>query len=75
MVKTITKIGNSQGIILDSALLQMARLKVGDQVNVELHQGGTLTVTPLTELPSAEEVSSLIDKTLDKYSTTMQNFA
>ena len=75
MVKTITKIGNSQGIILDSALLQMARLKVGDQVNVELHQGGTLTVTPLSEMPPKEEVSSLIDETLEKYSTTMQNLA
>ena len=30
MIKTISKIGNSQGIIFDSALLQLARLKVGD---------------------------------------------
>lgn len=42
MIKTITKIGNSQGIIFDSALLQLARLKVGDQVNVEIHSGERL---------------------------------
>ncbi len=47
MVKTISKIGNSQGIIFDSALLQLARLKVGDEVNVEVHAGGTITVTPV----------------------------
>ena len=46
MIKTITKIGNSQGIIFDSALLQLARLKVGDEVNVEIHAGGTITIVP-----------------------------
>jgi len=47
MIKTISKIGNSQGIIFDSALLQLARLKVGDQVNVEVHSGGTITIAPM----------------------------
>jgi len=47
MIKTITKIGNSQGIIFDSALLQLARLKVGDEVNVEVHAGGTITIAPM----------------------------
>ena len=47
MIKTITKIGDSQGIIFDSALLQLARLKVGDEVNVEVHAGGTITIAPM----------------------------
>jgi antitoxin component of MazEF toxin-antitoxin module len=47
MIKTVTKIGNSQGIIFDSALMDMAHLKVGDQVNVEIHQGRTISLTPL----------------------------
>ena len=47
MIKTITKIGNSQGIIFDSALLQLARLKVGDEVNVEVHAGGAITIAPM----------------------------
>lgn len=55
MIKTITKIGNSQGIIFDSALLQLARLKVGDEVNVEVHSGGTITITPMQ--PAAIEAS------------------
>ena len=46
MIKTISKIGNSQGIIFDSALLQLARLKVGDEVNLEVHAGGTITIAP-----------------------------
>lgn len=56
MIKTITKIGNSQGIIFDSALLQLARLKVGDEVNVEVHSGGTITIAPVE--PSVIEASS-----------------
>jgi antitoxin component of MazEF toxin-antitoxin module len=47
MLKVISKIGNSQGLIFDSALLQLARLKVGDEVNVEVHAGGTITITPM----------------------------
>lgn len=47
MIKTITKIGNSHGIIFDSALLQLAHLNPGDEVNVEVHSGGTITITPL----------------------------
>lgn len=47
MIKTISKIGNSQGIIFDSALLQLARMKVGDEVNVEVHPGGTITIAPV----------------------------
>lgn len=46
MIKTISKIGNSQGLIFDAALMELARLKLGDEVNVEVHEGGTLTVTP-----------------------------
>ncbi|RFC46140.1 MAG: Antitoxin component of the MazEF toxin-antitoxin module [Verrucomicrobia bacterium] len=50
MIKTISKIGNSQGIIFDAALLQLARLKVGDQGNVEVHSGGTITIGPMEPL-------------------------
>lgn len=56
MIKTISKIGNSQGIIFDSALLQLAHLKVGDEVNVEVHAGGTITIAPMN--PSVIEAST-----------------
>lgn len=46
MVKTISKIGNSQGLIFDAALMDLAHLQAGDQVNVEVHEGGTITLTP-----------------------------
>ncbi len=47
MTKTISKIGNSQGIIFDAALLDLARLKTGDHLTVAVHEGGTITLTPV----------------------------
>jgi antitoxin component of MazEF toxin-antitoxin module len=75
MIKTITKIGNSQGIIFDSALLQLAHLQVGDQVNVEVHSGGTITIAPIATLPAKEEVTALIKATMKDYARTMKRLA
>lgn len=47
MTKTISKIGNSQGIIFDAALMDLARLKLGDQVTVTVHEGGSIVLTPV----------------------------
>ncbi|GAA5139087.1 hypothetical protein GCM10023213_19150 [Prosthecobacter algae] len=75
MIKTITKIGNSQGIIFDSAVTQLTRLKVGDQVNMEIHAGGTITITPLVSMPPKEDVSALIKDTMKQYARTMKRLA
>jgi antitoxin component of MazEF toxin-antitoxin module len=75
MVKTISKVGNSQGIIFDSALLELAHLKAGDQVNVEVHAGGTITLTPLRPKPSAADVSKTIKSTMKDYARTMKKLA
>ena len=50
MIKTISKIGNSRGIIFDAALLQLTHLQEGDEVNLEIHAGGTITITPLNPI-------------------------
>lgn len=47
MIKTIGKVGNSQGIIFDAALLDLANLKLGDQVDVTIHEGGAIILTPI----------------------------
>lgn len=75
MVKTISKVGNSQGIIFDAALMELAHLKAGDDVNVEVHDGGTITLTPLRPRPSREEVSKVISDTMKDYARTMKKLA
>lgn len=75
MIKTISKIGNSRGLIFDSALLQLARLKEGDRVNVEVHAGGTITITPLNPEPSREEIDAAIEGTMEEYADTLAKLA
>ncbi len=47
MRKTITRIGNMQGLIFDAALRELTGLKAGDQINVTVHEGGTIVITPM----------------------------
>ncbi len=75
MVKTIVKLGNSQGIILDSTLMDLAHLKVGDQLNLEIHDGGVITLTPLRTAPDAKEVTRVIKSVMKDYKRTMRRLA
>ena len=75
MVKTISKIGNSHGIVFDAALMELAHLTAGDKVNVEVHEGGTITLTPLRPRPSSAEVSKVIKSTMKDYVRTMKKLA
>ena len=62
-------------MMFDSALMDLAHLKPGDQVNVEVHQGGTITLTPLRPKPSRAEVSRVIKATMKDYGRTMKKLA
>ena len=75
MVKSITRVGNSQGLIFDTALLDLAHLKAGDKVNVEVHEGGTITLTPIRSRPSRAEISGVIKKTMKDYARTMKKLS
>ncbi len=58
MIKTITKFGNSQGLILDSTLCELSGLKAGDQVNVTVHEGGAIMLTPMKASIEADEAGA-----------------
>ena len=75
MHKKIIKLGNSQGLVFDAALMELARLKTGDDVNVEVHEGGTITITPLRSRPSRSEVTSTIKAVMKDYARTMRKLA
>jgi len=75
MIKTITKIGNSQGLVFDAALMELARLKVGDQVNVTVHEGGTIALSPVRPVVSPPEVTAAIEQTMRDYKRTMRRLA
>ena len=76
MTKTISKVGNSQGIIFDAALMDLARVKVGDQVNVTVvPESGAIVLMPLRAGPSKEEIRASIKKTAKDYRKTLRKLA
>jgi len=75
MLKTITKVGNSQGLILDATLMDLTGLRVGDQVDVSVAPGGTIVVTPIRKGASADEVRATVRKTVKDYRRTLRKLA
>jgi antitoxin component of MazEF toxin-antitoxin module len=68
MTKTITKIGNSQGLMFDTALMEITHLKVGDQVTVSVHEGGSIIITPIRPVIDAERGASVAKRLIGKNS-------
>ena len=66
MTKTIAKIGNSQGLMFDTALMELARLKVGDQVSVTVHDGGSLVITPIRPVINTDKAASTAKRLIGK---------
>jgi antitoxin component of MazEF toxin-antitoxin module len=66
MTKTITKIGNSQGLMFDSALMDLARIKVGDQVSISLHEGGSIVLTPVRPVINARQAAATAKRLIRK---------
>ena len=76
MTKTISKVGNSQGIIFDAALMELARVKVGDQVDVTvIPESGAIVLMPVRNGPSKGEIRSVIKKTSKDYRKTLRKLA
>jgi antitoxin component of MazEF toxin-antitoxin module len=75
MIKSITRVGNSQGLILDATLLELTGLKIGDQVNISVHDGGTITLTPVRRQASPEAVAATIRRTVKDYRKTLRRLA
>ncbi len=59
MVRTLTKIGNSCGLIFDRTLLDLTHLKLGDEVNITVHDGGSVTIEPAREMITPQRAAEL----------------
>ncbi|MGO8836628.1 MAG: hypothetical protein ACLQAH_17100 [Limisphaerales bacterium] len=75
MTKTITKIGNSQGLMFDSALMDLARIKVGDQVTVSVHEGGSIVLTPLRPVIKPDKAAATAKRLIKKNAALFRRLA
>ena len=67
MVKTISKIGNSAGLILDQAILELVHLKVGDQVDVTVDAtSGVLRVESMQPVVTPEQGGIMAERIIKK---------
>jgi antitoxin component of MazEF toxin-antitoxin module len=75
MTKTITKVGNSQGIIFDAALMDLARVKVGDKVNVTVHPGGSIVLTPINPVIDPDTAATTARRLIKKNSALFKRLS
>jgi antitoxin component of MazEF toxin-antitoxin module len=55
MLKALTEFGDSQALIFDSAFLDLAQLKLGDQLDVEVLADGVIRLTPVRPVEDGGE--------------------
>lgn len=75
MVKTISKVGNSPGLIFDATLRQLTGLKPGDQVNVTVHDGGAIVIMPMTPGMDADEARARAEHLIETNSELFRRLA
>ena len=66
MARTVRRVGTPQGIIFDVALMDMAHLKVGDEVVVTVHDGGSIVLTPVRPHIDAERAGMAAERLIGK---------
>lgn len=74
MIKKITKSGNSAAITLDLALLEMIHAKIGDQVNVTVHNG-SLVISPVNVGLTDKQRTEAVARFRKRYSSVLKRLA
>jgi antitoxin component of MazEF toxin-antitoxin module len=75
MTKTVSKIGNSQGIIFDATLMDLARIKVGDKLTVSVHEGGSIVLTPVNPTLDPAKAASAAKQLIRKNATLFKRLS
>ena len=73
-VKKLTKLGNSQALIIDKQTLAQMGISEGAEVSMTLH-GRQLVVTPVNPRISNEELEESVDRMLDEYDDLFRRLA
>lgn len=74
VIKKLTRIGNSQGITLDKAILEALAIQPGDQLQLTI-TGGVLTITPVNLGLGKDRVKASIKKLRPRYDKMLRNLA
>lgn len=75
MTKTISKVGNSHGIIFDATFMDLARLTVGDRLTVTVHEGGSIVLTPIRPTIDPAQASATAKRLIRKNSSLFKRLS
>lgn len=75
MLTSISQVGSTQGLIFDSALSKLIRLRAGDQVDVTVNAGGAITITPMRKVGGGEALDNAIRHTIEDYEKAKRKLA
>jgi len=75
MVKTLTKVGNSYGLIFDATLRELTGLKPGERVNVTVHEGRAIVITPMAPVIDPDEAKRTAEKLIKKNAELFRRLA
>lgn len=75
MIKAITRIGNSQGLIFDQALMDSVCLSTGDLVNITVARNGSIVLTPARKTVSVDEVKERARSIIRKHDGLFRRLA
>ena len=75
MVKKLTKVGNSYGLIFDATLRQLTGLKPGERVNVTVHEGRAIVITPMAPVVDRDAAKRKAEKLIKKNAELFRRLA
>lgn len=75
MVKTIRKVGNSNALLLDKAILELIGLREGGQVKLTV-SNGSLVVTPVAAMQlDPKKLAACLDRVVSEWGDVLENLA
>ncbi len=75
MIKKLRKVGNSNALLLDKAILEMLGMHEGSKVNLTI-DGGSLIVTPVEPTPvSADQFNACLDRVMTEWGDVLRRLA
>jgi antitoxin component of MazEF toxin-antitoxin module len=75
MIKRLTRVGNSQAIMIDEALLDLLGITTETDLEITTEGRALLIVPRLTEAERRQRVKAATDKVLTKHQTTFEKLA
>ncbi len=74
MVKFLTKVGNSQAVVIDKAILSLLHISATTPLEIST-DGKNLVISPISESEKAEEVKKAYHSVKKRFSGALKSLA